>query len=132
MLLTCWFSLVQLAQTLHAFQTKDGLLNNPEDTWLSENSLLEQIYPSAVDKMKQLAMNNLRQCLFWLQAKETTDFHIPEPITASTKEVRCESDFKQATAIARPGYLPEVLNEEWLWKWTSVEKACNNHLINHS
>ncbi|KAL5104283.1 Lactamase-like protein nscB [Taenia crassiceps] len=116
----------------HINKTRDGLLNNPEDTWLSEDSLLEQIYPTAVDKMKQLAMNNLRQCLFWLQAQETTDFHIPEPITANTRETRCESDFKQATAIARPGYLPEVLNEEWLWKWNSAEKACNNHLVNHS
>ncbi|CDS43357.1 metallo beta lactamase domain containing protein [Echinococcus multilocularis] len=113
-------------------KTRDGLLTNPKDTWLSENSLVEQIYPSTVAKMKQLAMNNLRQCLFWLQAQETTAFHIPQPVTASTKEARCESDFKKATAIARPGYLPEVLNEEWLWKWTSAEKTCNNHLFDNS
>ncbi|VDM16807.1 unnamed protein product [Hydatigera taeniaeformis] len=116
----------------HINKTRDAFLNNPEGTWLRENSLLEQIYPSAVDKMKELAVNNLRQSLFWLQAEESTKFRIAEPITAGTKEIRCESDYKKATAIARPGYLPEVLNEEWLWKWTSAEKICNNHLVNHT
>lgn len=81
--------------------------------------------------MKQMIGNNLRQCLFWHQANEKS-FTISDPITANNKEPRTEKDFKAATAVARPGYLPEVLNEEWLWKWNAVGQDHNNHIDHQS
>ncbi|VUZ52357.1 unnamed protein product [Hymenolepis diminuta] len=112
----------------HIHKTREGILQNPSNTWLSEDKLIEQIYPTTGTKMKQMIGNNLRQCLFWHQANEKS-FTISDPITASSKEPRTEKDFKAATAIARPGYLPEVLHEEWLWKWNAVgQNDCNNHI----
>ncbi|KAM7540196.1 hypothetical protein Aperf_G00000045423 [Anoplocephala perfoliata] len=115
----------------HIHKTREGILQNPADTWLSEEKLIEQIYPTAGDKMKLMVGNNLRQCLFWHQSNNN-GFSIADPVAVKTKERRTEADFKAATAIARPGYLPDILKEEWMWKWKMAsDKKVRTHQRNN-
>uniref|UniRef100_A0A5K3EJ00 Lactamase_B domain-containing protein n=1 Tax=Mesocestoides corti TaxID=53468 RepID=A0A5K3EJ00_MESCO len=100
-------------------QVKDAFLQTAPDTWVRETALLEAVYPSVPENRRLPTLNNIRQALFWLKAHHESSVCIPSPVTCTAPhEVRDEKLFKEATAIARPGYLPQILKEEWQWMWT--------------